>query len=714
MNDVLEALRQIEIEIRTCNSIAPYARQNRKTKSKLDTYEKWLQSVDQKGHIKTPFKFCYDDLKYHSSLKKIDELRPIGLKEMMVNQIHYDCYLEGTVVHKPFYHYGIELLIVDNDGEFENVSLFNYNLNYSINPELIIPKGSKIIIKEPNLKVRPDLIKPREPDCTKPRSFHIQVDSPSDIIICEGLNVELFKEELAEEEIIRLGNSCFVNKEYMKAVEFYRKALSINESNVDVWSNLAAAYLKLEKFYSAYECALKAPNEKGYYRLGIASYSMRQYEKAIEAFENCLKVNASNKIAKLELDKSKLRLHESKTGEYNFKKVIDDYNYHGKVRHDIADYTNESVKVTDIVGKGKGLVATREIKRGTLLIGAKSYSTAFECELNYNPDRVVRIDPFKKKKDELCVDLNQVKFFQKVANDPFNAEKIYKLYHGKNSSINRNQSIKDGIVDATRLAGILKNNNLFKVSSNVQEEIDKMLDDKINPTTALEFRSKKNCCIWIMPSYINHSCLCNCLRLMYGDICFVFAFRDIKEGEELTFYYTQGDNYDIRALQLKDYDISCDCKLCLSEKNDSKRWNKFIQYQQELIKMKSIPKLVKNLPKVKASFDRIAEIYKDREFKNNLIEPMNKLVEFYFALGKFDIGSEMVFKVFEIAMSVNDMDHLKAANVAVTAYLTLNKYDKAEDIMRRVLHLLPFNRTVVADNLKKYGFNIEPFLHLFN
>lgn len=82
------------------------------------------------------------------------------------------------------------------------------------------------------------------------------------------------------EELIRYGNTCYLNKEYILALEYYKKALSIEENNDSLWSNLAAVYLKSNKYYLAYESGMKSTTEKGYFRVGLAAYAMRQYEKS--------------------------------------------------------------------------------------------------------------------------------------------------------------------------------------------------------------------------------------------------------------------------------------------------------------------------------------------------------------------------------------------------------------------------------------------------
>jgi hypothetical protein len=52
-----------------------------------------------------------------------------------------------------------------------------------------------------------------------------------------------------------------------------------------------------------------------------------------------------------------------------------------------------------------------------------------------------------------------------------------------------------------------------------------------------------NCGIWLVPSYFNHSCLPNCHRVFFGDTMFLYAIKDLAEGEELFVQYYPGADF---------------------------------------------------------------------------------------------------------------------------------------------------------------------------
>jgi len=77
--------------------------------------------------------------------------------------------------------------------------------------------------------------------------------------------------------------------------------------------------------------------------------------------------------------------------------------------------------------------------------------------------------------------------------------------------------------------------------------------------------------LWIMPSYINHSCWPNSVRSFLGDLLIVRAARDISEGEEITITYFENESSvqkRQKALYSK-WGFNCKCTLCEVEVAES-------------------------------------------------------------------------------------------------------------------------------------------------
>ena len=89
----------------------------------------------------------------HSSLKSFDELEKLCLKDFKVNQVHHGKYLLCRVTEEPFYMTGINLLVEDENGEIENICVYNYTSNYDQPASKLFTKNSVLMIKENYLKI---------------------------------------------------------------------------------------------------------------------------------------------------------------------------------------------------------------------------------------------------------------------------------------------------------------------------------------------------------------------------------------------------------------------------------------------------------------------------------------------------------------------------------------------------------------------------------
>jgi len=76
------------------------------------------------------------------------------------------------------------------------------------------------------------------------------------------------------------------------------------------------------------------------------------------------------------LEKSKLRLNESITGEIDLTMLNRLSKTDDEELIDVADYVCDKVEIVDIDGKGKGIVAKYDIKKGTIVVISKAFTFA--------------------------------------------------------------------------------------------------------------------------------------------------------------------------------------------------------------------------------------------------------------------------------------------------------------------------------------------------
>lgn len=152
-------------------------------------------------------------------------------------------------------------------------------------------------------------------------------------------------------------------------------------------------------------------------------------------------------------------------------------------------------------------MAKVDIKRNTLLVGAKAGSIAYEQECTKN--QVLTVNMYTKKMDLPSQSQNMINIIHKAQHDPFLVKKMYKLYAGPN--LDRNQPVSEFIVDTQRIEAILTFNS-FK-----SESYDVTISDTVKNTNGF----------WLFPSYFNHSCLPNAKLFTFSDYMMIYTSRFI-------------------------------------------------------------------------------------------------------------------------------------------------------------------------------------------
>ncbi|KAK8710598.1 hypothetical protein V6N13_145914 [Hibiscus sabdariffa] len=109
---------------------------------------------------------------------------------------------------------------------------------------------------------------------------------------------EYFDPKLADEEREK-GNEFFKQQKYPEAVKHYTESLRRNPKDPRAYSNRAACYTKLgampEGLKDAEKCIELDPTfSKGYTRKGAIQFFMKEYDKALETYQEGLKHDPNN------------------------------------------------------------------------------------------------------------------------------------------------------------------------------------------------------------------------------------------------------------------------------------------------------------------------------------------------------------------------------------------------------------------------------------
>ncbi len=129
----------------------------------------------------------------------------------------------------------------------------------------------------------------------------IERDGPHGIFYaCNNFHYCKFTRSINIQDYDKLAEYCIENKDYEKAIDYYKKGMVLDNLNTNTHFNLARAYEQndqLEEAISHYNSSIKIDSNNAYsfYWRGSAYYDLKEYEKAKEdwlVFNN-LKPNAN-------------------------------------------------------------------------------------------------------------------------------------------------------------------------------------------------------------------------------------------------------------------------------------------------------------------------------------------------------------------------------------------------------------------------------------
>jgi tetratricopeptide (TPR) repeat protein len=113
------------------------------------------------------------------------------------------------------------------------------------------------------------------------------------------------------DDLLESGNFYSANQKYTHAIDYFNKVISLNASHTIALNNMANCYIYLKKYKQAYEIystQIKDSNPIYTYNKALALYLNKEYERAIQYFEQSsqassddLKVESLNMIGKCKL-----------------------------------------------------------------------------------------------------------------------------------------------------------------------------------------------------------------------------------------------------------------------------------------------------------------------------------------------------------------------------------------------------------------------------
>eukprot|EP00873_Tetraselmis_striata_P007155 jgi/Tetstr1/427419/TSEL_017583.t1 len=491
-------------------------------------------------------------------------LTPILLSEVArrVNRIHTGRVLFARVVLPPYREVGTSVLLRDAAGDLAKACLYNC-VGQHEEPDELYPEGTLLALMEPYMcHARDD---PAAGDLL------LRTDNPQTVVVFESeaewmqARARAHGASPSPTPLRQEGDAAFEAGRLVQAERKYTAALRALPDSVPALNSRAQVRLRLESWTAALEdaeavVALDPVNANGRLRLVHAMICLQRPTEALAALATARRETPPERQAELSADMAKLqaagrRAEAEKRGSYDIQEMKAEAAGSPSMRlsrlH--ADFESPSIEVATLRGKGRGIVAAKDIPAGQLVMATKAFAFCkppkeelTSCSGSGGAggvDRGAQVNLLPEVVRSLCL-------------HPESGGDLYALDAG--GEFREAPPLAPGLasrVHVPRLEGILKNNWFSAGCCAGQQEVDTLLalhrwEDRANarrpPSEAAVTRHHKEleseladtaCGLFLRPSLLNHSCQPNCEYGGVGDFLFVSTTRDVAAGEELCIAY---------------------------------------------------------------------------------------------------------------------------------------------------------------------------------
>lgn len=390
--------------------------------------------------------------------------------------------------------------------------------------EAILPLGSTIAVREPYFKM------------SETGHPMVRVDSPTDVVFLNeerdlaGLEwkspaVSQRPPSLGAEEYKVLGNGFLAKGWLVPAERAYSEGLRLEPDHVPLRLNRSQARLKFGLYRSALSDAKfvlaldrstypPAQLEKALFRAASSEYALQLFEPAQKRYRELVQLFPASKEGRAGLDKVAARIREAETGEYDLEGLF--ISSQKNPHLDVADYTHPDLAIEGRKGRGRGVVASKSIRVGSLLMLAKPFASCYddECKgdaisacLNLHND-----SPEGSAQGHLTK-----KIAKRLLEDPSTAEALDLLYAGPTYHTPPSFAVSKVLPkeDVTEFKPVDIDISRIELVRTLNSFAIRRLGPALEPGPDGEFRNSSSvkynspAALYILPSLFNHSCLPN-------------------------------------------------------------------------------------------------------------------------------------------------------------------------------------------------------------
>ncbi|KAI0650517.1 hypothetical protein C8Q79DRAFT_901342 [Trametes meyenii] len=543
-------------------------------------FERLSREPTATGVMGIPFYMTMVGFPKHSSSTPVQHLTRIPFSSMLIRQVHRGHYLLCRIITPCSRMVAIQTVVEDPEGVAHDLSVYNFPSTFDCSPshlDALFSPGTILAIREPTLKAPTQGIRPL-----------VRVDSPTDINfvlpnspLLHGIRwrygsvVSGFQDiPRTWDEWQRRGNEHFKASRWFLAAFAYSHALLLDSDATVLRLNRAECYLRLKYYSGAVHDAHLVMSRQGVpetfanmarFRLARARYGRGEYRVAEADFVGWKRANPGDNAADSWIDRCRARLQESATGKYDWLSLF--RSAKRKVRVDAANFFGHvQTQRMERRGGGRGMVATRDIQTGELLLATKPYVSVYACDLPPH-QLVATLDLLSKTSKERTDSLLLARVIEKIYGNPDTRDEVFHLYAGPTypsppdsypprprSEVTKVDLLEPNVnVDIAHLEAVCTYNNFcpFRLEALHAE------------------REAKPTGLYTLASMFNHSCTANAIWYCIGDLMLIRAAEPIRAGSEVTIPYNVEESYFDRQTALRKHMLdNCGCPLCEDDRKD--------------------------------------------------------------------------------------------------------------------------------------------------
>ncbi|XP_057747975.1 methyltransferase FGSG_00040 [Arachis stenosperma] len=388
---------------------------------------------------------------------------------------------------------------------------------------------------------------------------------------------------MAEEEYIQQLRSkateLFLREEWKDSIDAYSNLIShcthhqqqlslhhpdhlqkLHKSLCIALCNRAEARSRLRDFHCALQdcdraLQIDASHFKTLLCKGKILLCLNRYSMALECFKAALldsQAAGNSETLIGYVDKCKKFEFLARTGSLDLSDWVSN-GFHGKPP-ELAEYIGAvEIRKSDI--SGRGLFATKNIDAGSLILVTRAIvmersilagkDLSEDAQLAMWKNFIQKVSEFARK----CYKTRDLIGMLSIGEDEEELE-IPDIDLFRPENVGNVDSCE--MIDMEKLLAIL--------------DVNSLTEDAVSANVLRKNNDSYGVGLWLLPSFINHSCCPNSRRLHVGDYLIVHASKDLKAGEEITFAYLDPlSPLSKRREMSMTWGIQCKCKRCRFE-----------------------------------------------------------------------------------------------------------------------------------------------------